>query len=150
MSTTAGYQMKDVTDFITSKNQSNYTSGVFRSVHQNRVVHYILPYNKGTWTSETEDSNYNVVQDLDPENLASNYVAKPIPLFPTGELSKDQTYINVVTMDGEGAGYASFVVVDQRSGTMYYVGAQDRYNYGLFGLNGTEYGIYQQNKFLYH
>lgn len=150
MSTTAGYQMKDVTDFITSKNMVNYTTGVIRCVHQNRVVHYLLPYHKGTWTSETEDANYNVVRDIDPEYLASNYVAKPIPLFPTGELSKDQTYINVVTMDGEGSGYASFVLIDQRSGTMYYVGAQDRLSYGLFGLNGTEYGMYQPFKFLYH
>ena len=81
-----------------------------------------MPYHKGTWTSETEDSNYNVVQDQDPQGLASNYVAKPIPLFPTGELANDQTYINVVAIDGAGSGNTSFVVVDQRSGTMYYVG----------------------------
>ena len=150
MTTTAGYQMKDVTEFSVSKSESNYTQGIIRCVHQNKVVHYLLPYTKAAWTSDTEDASYNVVQDQDPQGLASNYVAKPIPLFPTGELANDQTYINVVAIDGTGSGNTSFVVIDQRSGTMYYVGNYARLSYGLFGLNGTEYGIYQHNKFLYH
>lgn len=150
MTTTAGYQMKDVTEFSVSKSESNYSQGVIRCVHHNKVVHYILPYNRSAFTSETEDSNYHIVQDIDPQGLASNYVAKPIPLFPTGELASDQTYINVVAIDGTSAGYTVYVVIDQRSGTMYYVGNASRQAYGLFGLSGTEFGIYQQNKFLYH
>ena len=149
MTTTAGYQMKDVTEFSVSKSESNYTQGIIRCVHQNKVYttyYHIIQ----AWTSDTEDASYNVVQDQDPQGLTSNYVAKPIPLFPTGELANDQTYINVVAIDGAGSGNTSFVVIDQRSGTIYYVGNYARLSYGLFGLNGTEYGIYQHNKFLYH